>query len=119
MHLQSSNITTPGKKVVIAYAAFTDLLIGTDVHWKFGLDWGWNGLDWNNFEVSGLASGLLASTALGRGCARGVAGGGKLSILPRDRTQFKISISVQQCSGEGGLGERGDSGREGRGGCQS
>ena len=60
-------------------------------------DWGWNGLDWNNFEVSGLASGLLASTALGRGCARGVAGGGKLSILPRDRTQFKISISVQQC----------------------
>ena len=29
----------------------------------------------------------------------GVAGGGKLSILPRDRTQFKISISDQQCGG--------------------
>ena len=56
----------------------------------------------------GVAGGLVVSV---RGCARGVAGGGKLSILPRDRTQFKISISVQQW--RRGLGGKGDAGRGG------
>ena len=43
---------------------------------------------------------------------RGVAGGGKLSILPRDRTQFKISISVQQWRRGLDGGKGGDAGRE-------
>ena len=69
--------------------------------------WIWNWLDLEQFWIGTVSRLRLSISSVGKQqwfggyqdgvCARGVAGGGKLSILPRDRTQFKISISVQQC----------------------
>ena len=82
--------------------------------------WIWNWLDLEQFWIGTVSRLRLSISSVGKQqwfggyqdgvCARGVAGGGKLSILPRDRTQFKISISVQQCrkgdEGEGGWKSR-------------